>query len=480
VALLREVAVPALALSAFERYIGAERQAQLESAAEHARTRLAGRRVWSVNSTASGGGVAEMLATLVSHARGAGVDARWLVIEGDPTFFEITKRIHNRLHGVRGDAGALGEAETAHYLGVLDGNAGELLDLVHRGDVVLLHDPQTAGMAHWLAEAGIAVVWRCHVGTEVENAWTDEAWAFLRPHLAAADVLVFSRKAYVPAWVPPDKAAIIAPSIDPFSSKNMELPGEALPALLGHIGLLAMPPSAEPVFTRLDGTSGRLVHRATIVGDPLPTGFDGGLVVQVSRWDRLKDMQGVMAGFAEHLATAEGAELALVGPAVSGVSDDPEGAEVLSECMEAWERLPAAARRRVRLVVLPMEDVDENAVMVNAVQRTASVIVQKSLAEGFGLTVAEGMWKGKAVVASRVGGIVDQVTADTGILLDDPADVSAFGAVLASFLADPGEVRRLGTNARRRIVERFLGDRHLLDYAALVEGLLNRGTSPAE
>jgi trehalose synthase len=433
---------------------------------------MAGGRLWNVNSTASGGGVVELLASLVSHARGAGIDARWLVIEGDARFFEITKRIHNRLHGAPGDDGLLGDPELTHYQAVLDGNAKALLDTVRPGDVVILHDPQTAGIAPWLVEAGIATVWRCHVGSDASNGWTDEAWAFLRPMVEAAHMLVFSRQAYVPKWVRPERVSIIPPSIDPFSLKNMELPPASLPVLLGQIGLMPMPPGAAPTYTSAEGRPGRLGRRARIIGDELPTPLDGHLVVQVSRWDRLKDMHGVLAGFADAVAGLDGAEVALVGPAVDGVTDDPEGAQILSECTAAWEALPARARAHVRLVVLPMDDLEENAVMVNAIQRASAVIVQKSLAEGFGLTVAEGMWKGKAIVASRVGGITDQVTPDTGILLDDPTDLSAFAGALASLLADPVRVAELGANARRRVVDQFLGDRHLLDYAALIEELL--------
>ena len=472
--LLREVAVPALPISSFEPLIGAERQAHLETAAERTCRLLDGGRLWNVNSTASGGGVVELLASLVSHARGAGIDARWLVIEGDARFFEITKRIHNRLHGAPGDDGPLGDPERAHYRAVLDGNAKALLDMARPGDLVILHDPQTAGLAPWLTEAGFATVWRCHVGTDNSNGWTDEAWGFLRPMVDAAHMVVFSRQAYIPKWLPPDKVAVIAPSIDPFSLKNMELPPASLPVLLGQIGLLPMPSGGAPTYTGADGTPGRLTHRARIIGDELAAPVDGHLVVQVSRWDRLKDMHGVLTGFAEEVAGLDGAELALVGPAVDGVTDDPEGAEVLSDCIAAWEALPAGKRRRIRLVVLPMDDLDENAVMVNAIQRSAAVVVQKSLAEGFGLTVAEGMWKGRAIVASRVGGIADQVTADTGILLDDPTDLGRFGTTLATLLGDPVRVAELGTNARRRVVEQYLGDRHLLDYAALIEKLLAR------
>ena len=148
---------------------------------------------------------------------------------------------------------------------------------------------------------------------------------------------------------------------------------------------------------------------------------------------------------------ATDAELALVGPVVDDVSDDPEGREVLEQCIEAWSLLPPPQRRRVRLLSLPMDDVDENAVMVNALQRHATVIVQKSLAEGFGLTVAEGMWKAKAVVASAVGGIVDQVAPGTGVLLDDPSDLDGFGDTLSSLLDQPDDIVRLGEHARRHV-----------------------------
>ncbi len=179
-----------------------------------------------------------------------------------------------------------------------------------------------------------------------------------------------------------------------------------------------------------------------------------------------------MRGFAEHVAGHGDANLALVGPRVAGVADDPEGGEVLAECVDAWQLLPTNVRRRIQLVCLPMDDVDENAAIVNAVQRHASIITQKSLAEGFGLTVAEGMWKGRPLVASAVGGIQDQVTRDSGVLLDDPTELEAFGAALDRLLADPDEAARLGSNARDRVNELFVGDRHLLQYAELFQGLL--------
>ena len=469
----REVEVPVVDLDRLRPLIGEARYAELMAEAARTRDALHGSTVWNVNSTASGGGVAEMLHVLVGYILGVGVDVRWLVIAGEPAFFAVTKRIHNRLHGVPGDDGGLGEKEAAVYASVEAANLEGITARVRPGDVVLLHDPQTAGLAAPLKDAGARVLWRCHVGTESTNQWTDEAWTFLRPHLAACDGFVFTRRAYVPAWMPMDRVAVIPPSIDPFSPKNQDLaPSEQL-RILAAMGVFEG--TAVPVapFTRRDGTTGHVTRQASIVADG-PLDAAAPLVVQVSRWDHLKDMQGVMAGFAARVTARSGAQLALVGPAVEEVSDDPEGREVLEQCIEAWSLLPSDQRRRVRLVSLPMDDGDENAVMVNALQRHAAVIVQKSLAEGFGLTVAEGMWKAKAVVASAVGGIVDQVTPGTGVLLDDPSDLEVFGDVVASLLDDPEEAARLGASARRHVLEGFVGDKHLMHYGSLIEQLTIR------
>jgi len=472
---LRDVQVAPRPLTLLGELIGADRFARLDAAAAASRERLQGRVVWNVNSTAAGGGVAEMLQVLVGYIQGAGIDGRWVVMDGDAEFFAITKRIHNRLHGVDGDHGELGSAEADHYAHVTADNGRALLARVRPGDVVLLHDPQTAGMARELADAGAKVIWRSHIGADQQNARTNEAWGFLRPHLTSCDAFVFSRRAYVPDWVPEDRLSVIAPSIDPFSPKNQELDASSLTDFLARIGLVSGSAPQVARFTRTDGSAGEITHSASIVSeghlDP-----DRPLVIQVSRWDHLKDMQGVMTGFAERVIDRpgdRGAQLALVGPSVDEVVDDPEGAAVLDECVASWEALPPAARRRIFVVTLPMIDVDENAAMVNALQRSAAIIVQKSLVEGFGLTVAEGMWKGKPVVASRVGGIADQIAPGTGMLLDDPTDLRAFGDAVAALLDRPAEMTRLGDRARRHVLKDFVGDRHLLQYAALIERLLS-------
>lgn len=454
-----DVATPRLPAARLAPLIGGERFAQLQRLAAETRAALDGATVWNVNSTATGGGVAEMLRVLVGYTLDLGIDVRWSVVAGDAPFFATTKRLHNRLHGVAGDGGELGAAEQAHYAELGGSFAAELAGSVRPGDVVLLHDPQTAAMAARLREAGAHVVWRCHVGVDEGNGWTAQAWDFLRPHIEACERFVFSRRSYAPGWVPPALLEVIEPSIDPFSPKNEELPPGEVLAVLRAADLLGGGGAA---------AGGRVRRRAEVVREGAPLEPERPLVLQVSRWDHLKDMAGVMAGFVAGVARQQDAHLLLAGPATAGVSDDPEGAAVLDECLAAWRALDGADRRRVSLASLPMADVEENALIVNALQRHATVVVQKSLAEGFGLTVAEAMWKSRAVVASAVGGIRDQVTPGTGVLLEDPTDLAAFGASVARLLADPQRVAQLGAAARQQVLAEFVGDHHLAAYARLV------------
>ncbi len=465
-ATIADVNVQALEIDQLASVVSPEREARFREQAAVARGFLDGRTVLNVNSTASGGGVAEMLQTLLAYARGAGVDARWVVIQGDPEFFKVTKRIHNHLYGSPGDGGPLGTEERIAYERTLHDNALELRAHVRPRDIVVLHDPQTVGLVRAVREAGATVVWRCHVGIDTPNEYSELGWEFLRPYLDQADAYVFTRRAFAPAWADPERVHVIAPSIDPFSTKNRDLSPDETARILRYVGLLSNGAGMEPVaFVRRDGSPGRVDYHADILQTGPPPPPDAPLVTQVSRWDRMKDMPGVMLGFAEYVG---GAHLVLAGPVVTGVTDDPEGGEVLEECVEEWRRLPHAVRTRVHLACIPMHDPDENATIVNALQRHASVVAQKSIAEGFGLTVVEAMWKGRPNVASAVGGISDQIVdGEHGLLLDDPTDLAAFGEAVGRLLDDPELAARLGANARRRATEEFLGDRHLEQWAAL-------------
>ena len=264
---------------------------------------------------------------------------------------------------------------------------------------------------------------------------------------------------------------VIQPSIDAFSPKNQDMDDATAQAILGHVGLLGagVPQDVTATFTRYDGSPGRVDRRCDIITTGPPPAADTPLVTQVSRWDRLKDPVGVMLGFAEHACDGTEAHLVLAGPNVSGVTDDPEGAAVFDEVTEAWRTLPHERRARVQLACLPMADIDENAAIVNALQRHSAIVVQKSIQEGFGLTVAEAMWKSRAVVATAVGGIRDQVTdGETGVLLDDPRDLRRFGEAVRALLDDPVRRERLGRNAREHVRRNFLVNRHARQYFELL------------
>lgn len=476
---LEQVTIAPLPIERFEPLIGSQGLAHARGVAEKLRDRLAGRVVWNVNSTAVGGGVAEMLRPLIGYTRGLGIDSRWAVLDGDPAFFRITKRIHHALHGSAGDGSALGPEERRVYEAVGQRNAEELCALLRPGDVVLLHDPQTLPLAPHLRAAGAHLVWRCHIGHDHSNAEVERGWAFLEPYLRDVPAYVFSRAAYVPERCDHGKSRIIPPSIDAFSPKNQALDERAVHTILVHVGLVEGPPpaSADHGFVRADGTPGRVQRRADVVRLGRAPTWDTPLVVQVSRWDPLKDMIGVMHGFVRILDghAPQGAELVLAGPNVKAVADDPEGAQVFDDVVTAWRALPHGVRDRIHLASLPTTDVDENAAIVNALQRHAAVVVQKSLHEGFGLTVTEAMWKGRPVVASAVGGIQDQIESEkSGLLLEDPADLDAFAAALRRVLEDADLARRLGERARDRVREGFLGVRSLLQYAALIEEICER------
>jgi trehalose synthase len=446
----------------------------LERTVLRARRILAGRVVWSVNSTARGGGVAEMLGSLIAYARGAGVDARWVVIEGDPEFFRVTKRLHNHLHGYPGDGGPLEAAERLLYEATMERNALALEELIRPGDIALLHDPQTAGLAGPLRRRGVRVVWRSHVGVDVPTTEAREAWRFLLPFIREAEQYVFSRASFVWDGVDSTRVTVIPPSIDAFSPKNQDLEASTVRSILRSAGVEAGRPPTAPVFRREDGTPGRVDRRAEL-GGSAPLAETDSVVLQVSRWDRLKDPVGVLEGFARGIAPRSRAHLVVAGPAVAAVTDDPEGREVLQAVEARRAALPADTRERAHLLSLPMDDPAENAAIVNALQRRADVVVQKSLAEGFGLTVSEAMWKGRPVVVSRVGGIQDQIRDRGSGLLVEPRDLDVFADAVVALLERPEEAARLGAGARAEVRDRFLGPRHLTQYVDLFERLLGAG-----
>ena len=465
-----EVEVAARSPGLLAPFVSEERSHAIAVASRTVSRYLDGRTVININSTARGGGVAELVQGLCGYAQGAGVASRWLVIDGDSEFFRITKRIHNNLHGEAGDGGSLGEAERAHYERVMAENAAAVTPEIRAGDIVILHDPQTVGLAAAMLQAGARVIWRSHIGHERHDSPVSRAWEFLRPYVQQADFCIFSLAEYAPAWLDPAVVRIINPSIDPTSAKNESLGSDAARDILAWVGLLdAAPASVPPQFRREDGSLAPFMNGVEAVTEGALPRPDDPVVGQIARWDTLKDMAGVMRAFAGMGNAPANAHLFLVGPSTNGVADDPEAGSVLAECSAEWRALPDAIRRRVHLVSVPMNDREENAAVINAIQRHATVIVQKSLAEGFGLTVTEAMWKGKPVIASSVGGIRRQIVdGESGILLPDAADEAACGRAIQSLLVDPEMAKRLGVAARERARELFLPDRHLLQYAELI------------
>jgi trehalose synthase len=449
--------------------------ARLGAALEAGRAGLQGRTVWMVNSTAVGGGVAELLRSSMPYWLGADIDARWAVVQARPEFFRITKRIHNMLHGHAGDEGELGRRERRVYEASLAPNAAWLARRVRAGDVVVLHDPQTAGLAPALKAMGATVVFRSHVGADHPNALVQAAWYFLLPYVSYADAIVFTRHSSAPLWLETSRVAVIAPSIDPCATKNRAMDDRAARSILTRAGLAegSLGPVGRSAFRRGDGSEGQVTRPCAVrrAGRPVRLGVDP-LVVHVTRWDRLKDPVGVLDSFASGVLDRVDARLILAGPSVRAVADDPEEAAVYREVERRWQLLPSAERERIELAQLPMHDLDENAAIVNALQRQATVVVKKSLEEGFGLGVTEAMWKRRPVVASRVGGHQDQIQDGiSGVLLDDPRDLATFGGAVADLLLDPDRARRLGDAAQQRVTEQFLPDRYLSQWAELLATL---------
>ncbi|WP_370966606.1 glycosyltransferase [Amycolatopsis sp. cg9] len=401
-----------------------------------------GPRLVHVNATATGGGVAELLHGLVPAQVAAGVDAGWAVIAGDDGFFAFTKSLHHLLH----DRGAprISAADLDHYREVLAPQAEWLAARVGPGDTVVLHDPQVLGLAPALAAAGARVVWHCHIGTDAPGAGPAAVWRAFAGELSTVDVVVTALAAYAPPGRP---VAVCAPAFDPKAAKNRPMDAVETTELLAEAGLTAETPSG----------------LAAVEQDaPMPAGAR--MVLQVSRWDPLKDMPGVL----RLLPGLPGdVHLVLAGNDPEEIPDDPEGLAVLAEVRRLRAGLPASLRRRVHLLRTSQRDPERAALLINALQRRADVVVQKSLAEGFGLTVTEAMAKGRPVVAGRVGGLCAQIEHGRTGLLVDPADTAAVAAAVCGLLSCLRDRERMGAAAADAAAATYLMDRLVADYRAV-------------
>jgi trehalose synthase len=464
-----EADLPSLDSSRFETILDFERWRNFDRALRRGAAIMEGRTLVHVNSTVIGGGVAELLGSVLGYLLGAGICSRWLVVEGTEEFFVLTKRIHHLLHGKEGDGGELGPAEADLYRSVLAAELIPLTEQIEPGDVVVLHDPQVLGLAPALRDVGAKVIWNCHVGADVANEHSRRAWDFLRSDATRAHAQVFSRAQYKWDGLDAGRVVVIPPCIDAFSPKNQAMEPQQIDGILAATGLTAKPRTGSATFSRVNGSLGE-VHGTTNVIEEYPLPDDAPVVTQISRWDPLKDHSGVARFFAEGVPPELGAHLVLAGPSPEAVADDPEASTTLHELCEFISSLPERERSRVHVACLPMEDIEENAAVVNALQRRSDVVVQKSLAEGFGLTVAEAMWKGRPMVASAVGGIQDQISDGvSGLLVDDPEDGRSFGLAISDLIRDSNGALALGQAARASVVDNFLAPKYLTRYLELVE-----------
>lgn len=403
-------------------------------------------RLVHVSAPTQQGGVTELLSSLVPAQAATGLSVGWAVVEGDSTFFAFTRYLHHLLHG-SADATTFDRLAggAPHYRSVLTAQADWLAAQLDPGDVVVLHDPQTLGMAPTLADAGLKVVWHCHVGTtELDASGPGAVWRTFGSDLSRVDAVVSMLPEFVPQAVPPARRHVAAPAVDPDSAKNRALSRNDVDGLLADLGLTAVG----------TGETGRVEH-----DQPLPD--DAPTVLQLSPWEPLEDMPGVLSCLP---ALPSDAHLVLAGPDPDEVSDNPEGRAVFEAVRELCAELPPAERARVHLVLLSTQDSERAALTANALQRRADVVLQKSLAGGFGLTVTEAMVKGRAVVAADVGGLRQQVSPGHSGLLVNPRDHAEVAEALTTLLEDPLLRRRLGKHATESVHRRYLIPRLVADY----------------
>jgi len=388
----------------------------------HATARqLRGARVLHLNATAYGGGVSELLRSIVPILNDLGIRAEWRIMRGDAPFFQITKKIHNSLQGA---SEGLTASDREAYLATSRRNA-ELLDGDY--DFIFVHDPQPAAVRSMHAPGRSRWIWRCHIDTSAPNP---DVWAFLRHHLGGFDAAVFTMPQFVPAELPVERVEIIPPAIDPLSPKNMAMSRKTAALVLEWIGIHPERP----------------------------------LITQVSRFDRWKDPLGVVEAFRIVRREIPNLQLALVG---SMAFDDPEGWRMHEQIVDAVAGDPS--------VHLFTNLVGVGNVEVNAFQRLSSVVVQKSIREGFGLVVSETMWKETPIVAGRAGGIPLQMDDAGGLLIETTEQCAE--AVLR-LLRDRTYACDLARRGHDRVRERFLIPRLVLDELSLCAGL-QRSERPA-
>ncbi len=384
----------------YEKIVGKDTIDELYLIAE----KLKSKSVQNINSTAVGGGVAEILNRMIPLLKDLGINAHWDVIKGGDKFFNITKKIHNGLHGV--DV-SLTDDEIEIFL---ETNRQNAKDMNLSGDIIFIHDPQPIALVEKKKEIGRKWLWRCHIDFSQPK---EQIWLFLKNYIEQYDASVFSAPSFAKELS--INQILISPSIDPLSDKNKELSDKEIKSVFEKFKI----DTEKPVIT------------------------------QISRFDYLKDPVGVIKAY-KLVKKYIDCRLVLAG---GGATDDPEGEKVLNEV-----RQEAADDPDIFVLLLPPgSDIE-----INALQRGSTVILQKSLREGFGLTVAEALWKAKPVIAGAVGGIPLQITHKYSGILTSTIDGTAYW--IKQLLQSPDYAKKLGVNGREHIKNNFLITRHIKEY----------------
>jgi trehalose synthase len=378
---------------------------------------LNGMKILHINSTKMGGGVAEILTTMVDFMKVLGIEVDWHVVRGTPEFFECTKQFHNGLQGLKQTTPSP-ELFKA-YEETNRANAEELKSAIEQADIVFIHDPQPAALIASFPERKNKWVWRCHIDVSNPNR---VIWKFLKNYVQQYDASIFSLVNF--AQPLPHPIYLIPPSIDPLTEKNIPLPEEEIAA----------------IYTRFDL-------------DPTRP-----MILQVSRFDYFKDPMGVIRAYQLAKKFKRGLQLVLAG---GGAPDDPEGEIVLKRVKEA-----AQSDKDIHVLFLPADSHRT----INALQRAADVVLQKSIKEGFGLTVTEALWKHKPVIGGNCGGIrLQVVNHHTGFLVNTPEGAAER---IRFLLQSPDVAKEMGEKGHRFVHEYFLNTRHLRDYLTLIISLM--------
>jgi trehalose synthase len=451
------------------------------------------KRLIFINSTATGGGVAEMLPRLMYLIKYFNIDVIWQVLKtNNQEFFKLTKKIHNFIHGENPSKVAVEftEHEKKIYEEVNEINAKDFCKFLRPGDIVMIHDPQPCALIKYIRRKytrhEVPCYWRCHIGYDKETPETKGAWAFLEEYVKMYDLCIFTAPEYVPTFAPNPR--IVTPSLHPLDYKNKFLRHTEINTILKKAGIIPYNPKYfnpndeyQYKATMYDSETKKFVIPNTSERLRNFGLTERPLIIQISRWDKLKGWSELLDAFITIKNNIDNPQvmknekmkkfcermcLVMVGPDASKVSDDPEGAAVLKELIDKIANIPDKHADSVALINLPLEVRYENALMVNALQRISSIIVQNSIKEGFGLTMTEGLWKQIPCIGSSAVGIKRQILDGVnGLLIEDPTDYKCVASRLLEMISLPEDIReKLTQNAKLHVLKNFLIYKQMLSY----------------